>query len=406
MNNLETAYLVVFSFALIFAKVFISRSKDVLIWILIFYFYLSFGPVIAHLLGLPIYFGTPKEYIHPATITFSLATATMVITSAMFRPTIPDKKIYELDIFEPLPTIKIFLVFSITYASISILRLVPHLSESKIQKIAYLFPQIHYNYLFVQIFLMGFFFHLQKEKTGRFLFYLNMIVYVGYCLIMGERDFIFPIGSIAFHWAVTGLNRGRDILKFVLGGFVLIISATLVFFLRDTTQEGSALGGFLNQGSTLFINAHSLLLIEEGHEFFSGFTYLNSISNLAPSWIYKTDFNTLDWFKNNYAPNSDSGYGFALDAEAYLNFGYYGVISFFFILTAFQRFLFNSIRKNHFFVFYSTFFLGFFMYNLRNDSLALIKGNMYALLFFVFILYSSRIINYFGEKENKVSENG
>jgi hypothetical protein len=166
----------------------------------------------------------------------------------------------------------------------------------------------------------------------------------------------------------------------------MLITATGIFYFRDTTQESQGfISSILNQGSLLFINTFSLKLLHERIDYFMGFTYLNSLFNLFPSWIYKTDFNTLDWFKNNYAAASTSGYGFGLDAEGYINFSYLGVFFTFFGLLFIQRKITKYITTHPFFLYYSVFFSAFTMYSIRNDSLALFKGNLYGIIFFYLI---------------------
>jgi hypothetical protein len=124
-----------------------------------------------------------------------------------------------------------------------------------------------------------------------------------------------------------------------------------------------------------------------------GFTYWNSFLNLLPSWIYKTNFNTLDWFKDKYAAASTSGYGFALDAEGFINFSYPGVIVTFILLLLIQRKIAKNISKRPFYLYYSVFFTAFAMYSLRNDSLAFMKGSLYAVLFYIMIFESSKLFN-------------
>ncbi len=169
---------------------------------------------------------------------------------------------------------------------------------------------------------------------------------------------------------------------------------TAIFYFRDSSQNSEGtLHGILNQGSLLFINTFCLKLLNEGTNFFMGFTYWNSFLNLLPSWIYKTNFNTLDWFKNKYAAASTSGYGFALDAEGFINFSYPGVIVTFILLLLIQRKIAKNISKRPFYLYYSVFFTAFAMYSLRNDSLAFMKGSLYAILFYIMIFESSKLFN-------------
>ncbi len=395
----EILMYLLFNLFLLFAKSLTSGTRDIFTWVLYYYFYVAFGPVITYLIDFPIYHGIPTEYILPAVKIFTLANLAMIFSGMLFRPKLYEKPVSEFRIYESLPTIKIFAVLSLLYTAIAIPALLANLDGSKLDKISVISPLVHYNYLFVQLFLPAFYFHYSHEKIGRRIFWLNFITYCFYCILTAERDFIFPLSSIGFHWAIYNFNDRRNIVKFAACGLVLVSTGVGVFLLRDTTQDSSnPLISMLNQGSLLFINSYCLYLVDMGQELFTGFTYINSLQNLLPSWLYGTDFSVIAWFKEQYAPNSTSGYGFALDAEAYINFGYIGVFVFFFLIATYQKIIYNNLDKHHYLVFYSVFFHSFFMYNLRNDSLALFKGNLYAALFFIFILYTSRMINYLAEK--------
>ena len=384
MSDVNTLYFTMgASLVLVLFKLFRGGLKDLITPIILFYFYFSFGPVINFLLGNDIYFGIPKEYIPHATWIFFTAIATLTIGSTIWKPR---KSLdinllkYNLNILIPVFSL------SILYALYVIGMVIISGAQDKIAKIGIAVPGLHYNYLLLQIYLLAFYF-LLKEGILKKLFYLNTILYILYSLVIGERDYIFPIVSILFHRFVFRPPGKREQLKLVAIMFLMLFLATGVFFLRDSTQSSeSVVSAVLNQGSLLFVNSFSLKLLEERIDYFMGFTYLNSLLNLLPNWIYKTDFNTLEWFKNSYAAASTSGYGYGLDAEGYINFSFLGVFLVFFFILLWERKIVKHLGKHPFFTYYSVFFTGFTMYSLRNDSLAFLKGNLYAVIFF-FIIY-------------------
>jgi hypothetical protein len=372
-----------FSVFLLAIKLSTGGLKDLITPLCLFYFYFAFGPVVSYLLGYNIYFGIVKEYIPQASIIFMLGLSTMVIGSFIWRPQKPvdfQKLRINLNALAPV------YVVSIIYASYVITALLLSGADNKIVKISIAIPALHYNYLLLQLYLVSFYFIL-KDNFIKKLYFVNTAFYILYSLVVGERDFIFPIVSIIFHLFFMQEKSLRSNLKLLGAMLGMIFVATGVFFFRDASQTSEGmLSGVLNQGSLLFVNTFSIKILNERINYFMGFTYLNSLLNLLPNWIYKTDFNTLEWFKDIYAAKSTSGYGYGLDAEGFINFSYFGVFLVFFFILFLQRKIVKHLGKHPFFGYYSVFFTAFTMYSLRNDSLAFLKGNLYAIVFF-FIIY-------------------
>jgi hypothetical protein len=370
------------SFVLICLKLLFGGLKDLIFPICLFYFYFAFGPVINYIFGYSIYFGIPKEYVPEACIIFAVALNTMLIGSLIW----PSPKIGQIELRDnKLGALRPIYMFSILYACYAIVVVLLGGGGSKIDKIALAIPGIHYSYLMIQIYLISFYF-LVINSTLNKLFYLNTAIYIIYSLVIGERDFIFTFFSIIFHRSLLLPKTSKSSLKLIVSLALLLVLATGIFFIRDSSQNSQGvLASILNQGSLLFVNTFSVKLLHERVDYFMGFTYLNSLFNLLPSWIFKTDFNTLDWFKNNYAAASTSGYGFGLDAEGYINFSYFGVFLTFLMILIIQRKIMKHIASHPFFVYYSVFFSAFTMYSLRNDTLAFLKGNLYGIIFFYLI---------------------
>lgn len=383
MTDLTSSYICLgLGVILIIMQLARGGMKDLMTPLSLFYFYFAFGPVINYVSGINIYFGTPKEYIPEACIIFLLALGTMTIGSLIW----PQAKIEHINHdVKPLWTLKPIYIFSILYAIYASLIVIMGGGQTKVEKIALAIPGLHYNYLMIQIYLISFYF-LINDKKIKFLFYINTLMYIVYSLVIGERDFIFPIISIVFHRSLFQPRTKTANIKLIISLVGMMGLATAIFFFRDASQSSEGvISAILNQGSLLFINTFSIKLLNERIDYFMGYTYLNSLLNLLPSWIYKTNFNTLDWFKNSYAAASTSGYGFGLDAEGYLNFSYLGVLITFSIILFIQRKISKHINGHPFFLYYSVFFSAFTMYSLRNDSLAFMKGNLYAIIFFYLV---------------------
>ncbi|MFP5387114.1 MAG: O-antigen polymerase [Bacteriovoracia bacterium] len=370
------------SVVLITLKLMKSGLKDLMTPLCLFYFYFAFGPVINYLFGYNIYFGIPQEYIPGASLIFLTALSTMVIGSFLW----PERR---SGLFFPklnLNALAPIYLISVLYAIYVIVMVFISGADNKIAKIGIANPALHYNYLLLQLYLISFFF-LLKNGVLKKLYFTNTIFYILYSLVIGERDFIFPVFSLLFHRSAFDPDGKRSNWKLIGAMVAMMFIATGVFFIRDASQASEGvLSSILNQGSLLFVNTFSLKLLHERIDYFLGFTYFNSFLNLLPDWIYKTDFNTLDWFKNSYAEASTSGYGFGMDAEGFINFSYFGVFLAFFIILVCERKIVKHLGKHPFFTYYSVFFTSFTMYSFRNDSLAFLKGNLYATIFF-FLIY-------------------
>ncbi|RZF21649.1 oligosaccharide repeat unit polymerase [Halobacteriovorax vibrionivorans] len=370
-------------------KFFINGWKDHLTYFILFYFFFSMGPILNLILGNGIYFGTPKDYIHIASTNFLCAIATMSILSVLIRPRNTEIE----EVRENFPLLNWIFIAFIFLAFFNITKIVTiGLNIDKVTKISLIGNSIHYIYLLLQLFLTSFYYLCRKNKTRRF-YYLNFFTYIAYCLVTGERDFIFPLFSIVGHLLIHHRTSFKKKLILTSSLSLLGIGGTLIFLLRDATQKTTNyIESFLNQGSLLFVNAFTAKMVDIKYNFFYGETYLHSFLSLLPSFIYKSSYNNLAWLKDNYAPGGDSGYGFGLDAEGYMNFGYIGVIITFAIIVLIQRYCNYNINRGKFFKYYSVFFHGFTMYCFRNDSLAFFKGNLYAIIVYFIIIQANNFI--------------
>lgn len=384
-------YLLLSTFVIIFKFVF--KRNDPWNIVIFFYFFFSFGTIINFIIGNTIYFGINKDYIPFASKIFFYAILSSTITSLLFNFKNYQKEKLKIN-FSETKTIIPLVIILIIYALTQSLNLLRHTHLDKVQRVSLLNPSLHYPYLLLQTYLLAFYYLLKPKSFLSKLYYINGFFYITYCLLSGERDFIFPISSIFIHNLVLYRSSIKKKFLYLVSMFGLVASGIIIFLVRDETQSfKTSISAILNQGSILFINTNILKYLNSNIEHFNGSTYINSIINLLPSWIYKTDFNTINWFKNLYAKNSTSGYGFAIDAEGYLNFGIIGVVATFFIITIVHRISFNNIKRHPIFIYFSTFYLSFVMYSLRNDSLAYLKGSLYAILFFIFLTFSSYLIN-------------
>src|SRR4029077_13194471 len=80
--------------------------------------------------------------------------------------------------------------------------------------------------------------------------------------------------------------------------------------------------------SNLFVASRVVEWVPAEAPFEHGMTYVHTAVKLVPSFVLPEirQESLLAWFKERYAPTSQSGYGFGMEAEAYLNFGFLGPV--------------------------------------------------------------------------------
>ena len=357
-------------------------GRSPLFYVAIFFLYFAFGPVVNFLVGNDVYFGTVTDRIPQASVGFCLAILAMTAASFVFRQRrqfdLADLRLRERDYFV-LPAallclIAYFVVFLATKGPLV-------LGAPKDVKLLATNPALHYNVLLAELIVLASYFVIRHDTRTRRIYWANFGLYVVYCLLMSERDFMFVIASIFMHRIVIDRISLRP--RHVLGAGALLYAATYMFQLR--TGGGVQLASVLNQGSLLFVDTTVIDLAPAYVPHFGGVTYWNAFLNLLPSRLAGTDLNLTAWLVDMYAPGSTSTYGFSLTAEAYLNFGMLGIPAVFFVLSGVQRVLLNRIDRHPFFTFMSVFYTAMWMYALRNDAFTLVKASAYAAVFFLLV---------------------
>lgn len=351
---------------------------DPLVAIMAFYLFFAFGPVLNYMVGAPIYFGTKIDYVPEAAWIFALGMLGLAAPAWFIALR---REAFQGSARRGSPLAPILRPAHLVMGLVSVALVLRALASGvgdKVNIIAAVGPSLHYPYLLVELYLTAFYFHTGSGAPDRLAWRFNIAAYLVYCVLTGERDFIFTmVGVMIVHALLRPV--GARAWPLVVGGGVLAVLGTAMFFLRDANQEfASPWVALLNQGSLLFVNTFTLFLLDGQVEHFWGETYLLALGNLIPG--VGVSFNLPDWLRDHYAYASSSGYGFGLDAEGFLNFGWIGVFATFLAIGLLQRRTFNMRRARDFVVYYAVFFSGFTMYCLRNDSIALFKGHLYAVV--------------------------
>ena len=370
---------------------------------IIIYYYASAGPILANLIyetSLPL---VVYDKIPESLIVFTIAVSSFCLGS--FVTKIRTSKIVILPEESKSKFIKSFssVVFFINIVGLSILiyYLDVVLSFNKNTILAYgnfaIFHRLYLLSMFVLLpvyFYYSFLINLNKKFVA-----LNFLIYIIYMLLTQERDFVLLFISIII--LVNFLIKKLNIYKISIYSSLLLLVFSGLFFIRYLLAGGdsntSILENMLNQGSNITIVSQIVNSIDSGGNYLYGYTFFQSIVNLTPSFIYRLGTPLSDWFVSNFFPTSSSGYGFGLEAEAYLNGGYLIVAILFSILGYFIDSLYLNMRNRNIIsgAFFS-FFFPFFLYCLRGDSLMLFKGSLFGiiLIFTIYIFFTKGRIYY------------
>jgi hypothetical protein len=337
-----------------------------------FYTYLAFGPVVGILTGYEVYRGVVLQRA-PEAVLVMLIACTSLACGLMTR----ERRVSEAPFVHlGTPIAVVMSAAGVTYAlwTISIAP-VTAWTASKSATVASSAGDFHYQFLLAQLIVMCTF-RAIRPGLSRAMFAANATCYVAYCLCFGERDFLI-VGIAVLAFAACRSRAEISSGRFLTIAVVVLTASTAIATIRggdpfeDTTPVASR---FLNEGSLLFVNSVVLEWNALEGTRLEGSSYALAIRNVIwPANNAKAD-GLLEWFKARYAPGSGSGYGFALDAEAYLNFGLPGVVVVFFGLGVTIALLAGAARQSAFALSIATFITASVMYGFRNDSLTLMKA--------------------------------
>lgn len=364
-----------------------SGRRDILPYLAAYFVYFGLGPVANYALGNGIYAGVVQSKIGQATGGMLLALIGVLAVGLLVpvRRTAMDRS--RLD--NPARRYHFPPFLFLGLASYSLVIILIHgpaaFAGDKLDRIAQAGPW-HYKYLLLQILACALYFTAMSTRFGQVTYWLNFACYLGYCLVTDERDFIFVVFSLLLH---TQLFRRRSMsLRLGLAGAASIIGATSLAILRSP-GDGGGVSRMLDEGSTIFPDTFVMMAVPQFTPFAYGETYLRSLISLVPGF---PTYSLADWLVQVYNPGSDSGYGFSLTAEAYMNFGLVGIPVLFMALTVLQRFLVNRVDHGHFYAYASILFTMTWMYNFRGESMATLKTLLYgAILFGVVRLLSTSV---------------
>lgn len=378
ISDPSVVWLIVGAFTVVLGFLFVrSKGRDLLVYVMAFYLYFAFGPIINRLLGLDIYRGILEEQIGPAVAIMTLALCGMLTVAVLVPPRFPSTG-HDFTAGRKYPLLTLFIVALSAYALTMLVLVGPStMGLDKHGVIATIGPQLHYSYLTLQFYAVAAYLLVDRQSATHVAYWANVLLFVGYCMMTGERDFIFAVGAVIVGRFAAGRSRISARHVILAAGAVWIATTMFAQRMSDTTVD---LGVVLNQGSILFIDSSVASLVPDYVPFMGGWSYLNSAFALLPSFIYDNQFYLLDWFVQQFAPGSRSGYGFSLSAEAYLNFGYLGVPIVFASIALIHRWVTNRMDRHPILAAVAVLYTGWLLYAFRGDSLQLFKGVAYGIV--------------------------
>lgn len=361
-------------------------SRNMLLGVAAFFFLFAYGPVINLMLGEKVYFGIHLAETDTAAIGFALAMIAMVVGDTL----IPQRREFQPANLDR--GTRTYVLLPYTYIALIIYGLVilstrfaGLLGSNKLAQIALAGPG-HRIYLLVELAAVSMYFLTRRTAMLRRLWLINLVVYLGYSLLTSERDFLLVLLSILIHREILANKRRTLRLVAVATGGVVAGS----FLFASRASERLDLTGVLNQGSILFVDTFIAHWVPNGLPYRDGGTYVDTLVGILPTWAYDSGVVPLNqWLVSIYTPGGESGYGFSLTGEAYLNFGLLGIPIVFLICTLAHRLVVNRADVSDFWCYFSVYSAAVWMYALRGDSSQLLKSLVYGAVIFAILRVTS-----------------
>ncbi len=214
------------------------------------------------------------------------------------------------------------------------------------------------------------------------------LLYAGLQAWNDERE----ISLIVVGWLVMNARHQRRRMLIAVGLGTAIFVAGVAFLragsnLDDRLRlaEGGSTGDVVEalltkSSSNLFVLSKISVWVPEREPLRYGATYVDAVLSFTPGAPSR---GLSDWFKDRYARGSTSGYGFAMDAEAYLNFGWIGPALVFALWGAGLGVLYQRTRRataTWFSHFLWILMLTYSAFAIRADSRALLKILVYGIV--------------------------
>jgi hypothetical protein len=342
---------------------------------------------------LPIYSGIKTEFLFESSFAFFLAIATLSLLPSNFVGSITTH--YSLVIKEPVLLRQIAMFFMLVPVILLFLLAFSRIGFSgldKVQRIQsvgighYVILTLWPLFLFCYLTVMPKAFMTRKV----FLKFSGVVlIYFSYCFYMGERDFALIIVPLYF-WFYK--DHSIALWKLLVGGSLGGLGFTMMSAGRSSEFDGGGLGSFLNQGSNLMVTSNIISWLEEGELVWWGESYFSGFVNMLTLGAIRMTTPLSIWFSRRYSSAvNDGAFGFSIEGEALLNFGFVGVPFLFAFIGVFLAWTYRGyLRDRPIGVLLTYFNLFYFIYAIRGESLILFKAFIYCLIIFFLLLFVSQ----------------
>jgi len=238
----------------------------------------------------------------------------------------------------------------------------------------------------------------KKIRINSFEIVFPFLYFLFISLLLGERNVFFSFMLIVLFFSYRRLGISKN--KIILSCLVLVLMIPIlgqfknVFTRTDiAVSENIPIGVSILNGEFRSAGYNINYILNQDIDLKYGASILSDFSRaLIPRFIYPVE-NSIGWYNNTFHPNivaQGRGYGFSLAAEGYVNFGYFGVYLWFFIVGGLIVFLNNkSYESNYYFMTYLL-LLPIFVYAIRGDMSTIMSPLVKQICipyFLLFIIY-------------------
>jgi hypothetical protein len=357
------------------------------------YFYFCFGPYIANMLDLPIYSGIKKNYLYESSFAFFLAIATLSLFPANWFGKITIR--YALVIKEPILLRQVTMFFMFVPVVLVLIVAFAKIGFSPMDKVQRIQSMGVTHYIVLTLWPLFLFCYMTVMSKSNmppkvFIRFTGVVLlYFTYCYYMGERDFALLIVPLYF-WFYK--EHSIALWKLLIGGTLGGLGFTMMSAGRSAEFEGGGLESFLNQGSNLMVTSNIIAWLDEGEVIQLGESYFSGFVNMLTLGAIKLTTPLSIWFSRRYSSAANDGaYGFSIEGEALLNFGFAGVPFLFAFIATFLAWTYKGYLQDRPVGVLLTYFnLFYFVYAIRGESLILFKAFIYCFIIFFLLLFISQ----------------
>ncbi|GAA0860157.1 O-antigen polysaccharide polymerase Wzy [Aliiglaciecola litoralis] len=357
------------------------------------YFYFCFGPYIANMLDLPIYSGIKKDYLYESSFAFFLAIATLSLFPANWVGKLTPH--HSLVVKEPVLLRQIAMFFMLAPTMLLFLVAFSRIGFAPLDKVQRIQSVGIGHYVVLTLwplFLFCYMTVMPRSSMSRKKFWQFsgvVLFYFTYCYYMGERDFALIVVPLYF-WFYK--DHAIALWKLLLGGTLGGFGFTMMSAGRSAEMDGGGLGSFLNQGSNLMVTSNIAMWLEQGDLVMWGESYFSGFINMLTLGAIRLTTPLSIWFSRRYSSAANDGaYGFSIEGEALLNFGYVGIPFLFTFIAIFLAWTYKGYLLNRPIGILLTYFnLFYFVYAIRGESLILFKAFIYCVIIFFLLLFVSQ----------------